>query len=113
MKQLPPERAVQLVANLKRKISPCLTDVLNQSQLYVDIADSYEACSSFVSLVDDFLSRDTVLADQVETFLVDLDVHLLEHLAYHMKSLRRLIPAALDFLADKGLGLKQSEKADQ
>ena len=102
MKRLPPEYAVKLEVNLKRKISPYLTDALNRSQLYVDIADSYEACSSFVSLIDDFLSRDTMLADQAEAFLTDLDVHLLEHLAYHMESLRRLIPDALDSFDYKG-----------
>jgi len=102
VKQLSPEYAVKLVADLKRKISPYLADALNRSQLYVDIADSYEACSSFVSLVDDLLSKDTVLADQAEAFFIDLDVHLLEHLAYHMESLRRLVPDALDSFDDKG-----------
>ncbi|MDR2189451.1 MAG: hypothetical protein LBE62_15615 [Azonexus sp.] len=92
MKQPPPEYASQLVGDLKNKISPYLSDSLNQSQFFVDVADAYSACSSFISLVDDLLSKDIVLADQVEVFLADLDVHLLEHLAYHIKSLRRLIP---------------------
>lgn len=106
MKDLSPEQTVHLVSDLKGKMSPYLTDNMNQSQLFVDIADAYEACCRFIAIVDDISSKETLQVDQLEAFLVDVDVHLLEHLAYHLKSLRKLVPKAIDSLGsgDKGPG---------
>ena len=111
MKEVSAEQMACLVSDLKRKLAPHLTDSLNQSQLFVDMADAYAACCSFIAIVDDISTVEFLQTDQVETFLVDVDVHLLEHLTYHLESLRKLIPEAVDFLAGDGSGSDEANKS--
>lgn len=87
-----------LLAALKERVAPHLSAELNRSQLYVDFADSYQACTEFLLAVDAFLSVNEPSRDELESLLVAIDLHLLEHLAYHMDSMRALIPEALDVL---------------
>jgi hypothetical protein len=100
MKGLSSEEVARLVGELKAKMSSHLNEELNRSQLYVDVADSYQACRDFVEIVNTFLSTETPNHDRLESFLVDVDVHLLEHLGYHLESLRKLLPIAISWLGD-------------
>jgi hypothetical protein len=100
MKVKSPESIVNLYQALQQKMSPHLPEKIGRTSLFVDIADAYEACNSFSDVVEDLVSRKRMTRDQLQTALVDVDLHLLEHLTYHLKSLRKHLPKAIAALEE-------------
>ena len=99
MKRNSSHKTLKLYKALQENISPLVSEKVNRAPLMVDIADAYEACQQFIDLINKFNSRKRHTKDQVENLLVEIDVHLLEHLTYHLKSLRKEVPRALKSLA--------------
>jgi hypothetical protein len=113
MKRSSPRRIAHLVQSLRERISPHLPDKLNRSSLYVDLADAYQACNDFIRTIDKVVSKVSLRRTELETNLVDVDVHLLEHLNYHVESLRELVPQAIGALEERPepVGPGKTEKA--
>ncbi len=82
---------VDLIDALRERLEESLSTSLNESHLFGDIADIHEACRVYLGAIDKILSKDSSLED-VENILYEIDCELFEHLPYHLKSLRKLLP---------------------
>ena len=98
MKRNSSHETLKLYKALQENISPFFPEKVNRTSLFVDIADAYEACQEFIDLINKFNSQKRYTKDQIENLMIEIDVHLLEHLTYHLKSLRREVPRALKAL---------------
>jgi hypothetical protein len=92
------QQAVDLVKALRGKLSPYLTKELNESAFFVDLADIYEACTWYVETMGR-ISDVSLTRDELETVLIDIDVNMLEHLNYHLDSLKKSLPAVLNAIS--------------
>jgi hypothetical protein len=68
-------------------------------RMRVDLTDMLEACNWFLSAINAAADR-PLTRDELETLLIDIDVNMLQHLAHHLDSLRRDMPAALEAIAE-------------
>lgn len=67
-------------------------------RMFADLTDALEMCNWFSSTIGTSAGRQ-LTRDELETLLIDIDIKLLQHLAYHLDSLRRDMPAVLDAIA--------------
>ena len=63
-------------------------------RVQADLTDILEVCEWFESTVNALVQR-TLDRDQLESLLIDIEVNLLDHMAYHIKSVKRDMPALL------------------
>jgi hypothetical protein len=67
-------------------------------RMHADLHDLIEAGEWLVAELDK-LKDEPLNADQVETFLINLDVHYVQHVTWHLKSLRGDIASVLAKIA--------------
>ena len=88
-----------------------LQDILDQLQrhigdnelrgrLYADLHDVLEASLWFSSALEKLQGRQ-LTQDEFESFFIDLEVKLVQHLGFHLESLKRDLPTVLDALAEQ------------
>ena len=65
------------------------------SKVRVDLTDMLEACCWYSKTIES-LPESPLSRDQLEDFLIAVDVQILTHLAYHIDSLRKSMPTLLD-----------------
>ena len=65
------------------------------SKVRVDLVDMLEACRWYSQTIEN-LPESPVNREQLEDFLIAVDVQMLTHLAYHIDSLRKSMPTLLD-----------------
>ena len=68
-------------------------------RMHADLTDALEACNWFVSAVGTAAER-PLTRDELESLLIDIEANMLQHLAHHLDSLRRDMPAVLDAIAE-------------
>jgi hypothetical protein len=93
------------VKRLVRQVEAFVQDKRLCGRLYADLTDLLEACNWFVSTVqgiDKELSR-----DELESLLIKIDVNVLQHLGYHLESLKQDMPVMLD-----AIGLPEDKEAE-
>jgi hypothetical protein len=90
------ELAARSLVNQLRAFVP---DQALTGRMHADLTDMLEACNWFVSAIGAVADRQ-LTRDELETLLIDIDVNMLQHLAHHLDSLRREMPAVLDAIAD-------------
>ena len=69
-------------------------------RMYADLHDLIEV-GEWLSAELKRRGDEPLTADQAESFLVELDVHLVEHATWHLNSLRKDIASALANIASK------------
>lgn len=63
-----------------------------ESRLAVDMADIHEICRAYLSCINDLLSNDAVNRRAIEDVFYEIDCELFEHLPYHLRSLKKMMP---------------------
>ncbi len=90
-----PENAERLVEQLR----PFLSGDEAYGRLHADFHDLMEICTWFVQLMNS-AGRKSLSQDDLEAFLIELDVGLIDHASFHLKSMKKEIEAALGKIAD-------------
>lgn len=81
---------------LRNKFDPYLSDSVRDSQLFVDLADIYEICCSYIKVIDGINNMDITDKNATEDVLYEIDNQLFEHLPHHLESLKVLLPKLID-----------------
>lgn len=97
-----PENAERLVQQLR----PFMSGEEAYGRLHADFHDLMEICAWFLQLMN-AAERKPLSRDDLETFLIELDVGLIDHASFHLKSMKKEIEAALGKLADAPDGDKR------
>ena len=63
-------------------------------RVQADLTDILEVCKWFEGTVNALVQR-RLDRDQLESLLIDIEVNLLDHMAYHIRSVKRDMPALL------------------
>ena len=70
------------------------------SRINVDLYDLIEASEWLLKTVSQIQGLQD--PDEIQNFLVDLDVHFIQHVGYHLKSLRKSVAVILKNFPDNG-----------
>jgi hypothetical protein len=98
MKRSNAKHIARLNRVLRSRLARHLPESFLRTSFVSDLADCYEATHRFVAVIEKLATGQRLSADALESALVEVDVHLLEHLGYHQRSLRKLVPKALRLL---------------
>ena len=83
------------------QLRPFVANDDSYGRVYADLHDLIEASEWLLGEMDK--KRDELLtAEQIEVFLIDLDVHYVQHVAFHLKSLRKDLDVMLAKLDKPG-----------
>ncbi len=86
---------VEIAEKLRLKLKGRLSKKLNDSQLWIDLADIHEICRVYLTIIERILSVDEADKKTLEDLLYEIDIELFEHLPYHSKSLKKLLPKVI------------------
>lgn len=81
------------------QIEKLLPDKELCGRLYADLHDMLEACHWFVDKMDAAKGQ-PLDREQLESLLIDIEVNMLDHLAYHLDSLRKDLPKVLEAIGE-------------
>lgn len=95
-------RTVELVARLRNRLEPFFPEPLNNSQVFIDLADIYEISQLYIKLIDEMVSSESYSEMEANQFAYSLDTHVVEHLNYHLASLKNLMPDVIDAVESSG-----------
>lgn len=68
-------------------------------RLYTDLLDAREACEWFIENIN-IDGNKQMKRNELEDWLIDLDVNMLTHLVYHLKSIKKVLPTVLEAVAE-------------
>ena len=85
--------------SLVNQLKAFVPDKALTGSMHADLTDMLEACNWFVSVIGAVANR-PLTRDELETLLIDIDVNMLQHLAHHLDSLKRQMPAILESIAE-------------
>ena len=89
-----PDNAERLVEQLR----PFVSGEEAYGRLHADFHDLMEICAGFLQLMNAAEGK-ALSRDDLETFLIELDVGLIDHASSHLQSMKKEIEAALGKLA--------------
>lgn len=87
---------VKLAKQLREKLDPLIPESLSNSTLIIDLADTHEVCRTYLEDIEKILASNN--PEEIENILYKIDCELFEHLAYHLKSLKKLLPKLIHSL---------------
>jgi hypothetical protein len=93
------DATINILNSLRTQLEPSLTESLNESQFFVDLADIHEICRAYIASIDNIINSSG--ADDLEKLkdiFYEIDCQLFEHLPYHLNSLKKLLPKAIKSL---------------
>lgn len=82
------------------QLKPVLADAATYGRMYADLHDLLEAGQWLITELDRLQER-SLTRDEIETFLIDLDIAYIQHASFHLKSLRKDVRATLAGLEGK------------
>lgn len=91
----------QVLKSLESQLGQLLPPSLRQSQLFVDLVDIHGVCRVYLKAIDKLLSKKRSNLESMENILYEIDNELFEHLPYHLKSLKKLLPQTIHALQKK------------
>lgn len=91
-------RTSDVLSTLRLKLDELLPKDLQKSQVYVDLADIHEISRAYLEAIDRILSAELIDPAMLEDILHEIDCQLFEHLPYHLKSLKKLLPKVVESL---------------
>lgn len=86
-------------SSLVNQLKTFVPDQTLTGRMHADLTDMVEACDWFVSVIGAIADRQ-LTRDELETLLIDIDINMLQHLAHHLDSLKREMPAILEAIAE-------------
>jgi hypothetical protein len=90
-----PENAERLIEQFR----PFARDDDAFGRLRADFHDMMEICAWFLRVMNS-AERKPLSRDDIEALLIEIDVGLIDHASFHLKSMKTEIEAALGKLAD-------------
>lgn len=89
------DATIKILRSLRSKLEPSLPVSIGESQFFVDLADIHEICRAYLAAVDRIISSEFEDLEALQDILYEIDSHLFEHLPYHLKSLKKLLPKVI------------------
>jgi hypothetical protein len=86
---------------LRLKLDGLLPESLQKSQVFVDLVDIHEICRAYLNAVNRILVEESLSPAGLEDILYEIDSELFEHLPYHLKSLKKLLPKVIEALENQ------------
>jgi hypothetical protein len=83
------------LSSLLEQIKPYVTDAATYGRLRVDFQDLAEACEWFLSIIKDNEGK-VLKSSEIEDILVDIDIHFVQHVSFHLKSFRKNLNRTLN-----------------
>jgi hypothetical protein len=83
------------------QLKPVLADSATYGRMYADLHDLLQAGQWLTAELDRLQGR-SLTSDEIETFLIDLDIAYIQHASFHLKSLHADVNATLAGLEGKG-----------
>ncbi len=90
---------VDLAKNFRRAIEPYISEDLKGSAIFVDLSDIYAICLSYVALIDSHLiskGDEKINKESLVGVLYEIDSELVEHLSFHLESLKENLPLVIE-----------------
>ncbi|QNK69471.1 hypothetical protein [Variovorax sp. PAMC26660] len=84
-----------LLGVVKKELDKYSLDENLSGRIFVDLSDIFEACKWFVDTIESE-KFESLSQDELETLLINIDVNLIQHISYHLESLRKDFPVVLD-----------------
>ena len=105
MKRRPSQKQIgstlRVLRGYQKVLRPIMADKLNNSALFVDLADIYEISALYVAMTNRILrEKRAAPSEEICDRFVAIQVELLEHLPYHIKSLRKTLPRVVRVLCE-------------
>ena len=72
---------------------------MDRGAFYGDLTDIYGICIWYLEIMEHLMNSRSVNREMLEDVFVELDVQLLEHMRFHLKSQKKLLPQALRAVA--------------
>lgn len=88
----------QCLVALSNQLLEFEVDEQTISKFRVDLTDILEACKWYSTEIEK-LPKSPLTREQLEDFLIAIDVQILSHLSYHIESLRNTLPKLLEAIA--------------
>jgi hypothetical protein len=91
-------KEMNIQSNARRvadQLQPFTKDPQLTTRVYVNLTDMLESCLWFSEQMR-ANDRSNLTRDELETFLIHIDIKLLQHLASHLESFRKDMPALLN-----------------
>jgi len=92
------DATIKILGSLRSKLEPSLSEAIGKSQFFVDLADIHEICRAYLVAIDMITSFETEDLEKLKDILYEIDCQLFEHLPYHLKSLKKLLPKVIKSL---------------
>lgn len=92
------DATIKILGSLRSKLEPSLPESIGESQFFVDLADIHEICRAYLVAVDMIASSETQDLEKLKDIFYEIDCQLFEHLPYHLKSLKKLLPKVIKSL---------------
>ena len=89
------QETVRAAAKLRRRLKSHISEKLCDSGLIVDLADIREIAIWTQRTINKLGARE-LTTSELQDILVEVDVQLLFHLRYHLRSLANKLPKVLD-----------------
>ena len=80
---------------LLKQLRPFVVDDAAYGRLYADLHDLLEASAWLLKTFADYEGR-SLSSSELEDLLVDIDVKFVDHVSFHLKSLRKDLKATLE-----------------
>lgn len=92
------DTTIKILGSLRSKLEPSLPVAIGESRLFVDLADIYEICRAYLTAIDIITSSEIRDLEKLKDVFYEIDCQLFEHLPYHLKSLKKLLPKVIESL---------------
>ena len=86
------QETLRVLKKLESQFRLLLPRSVQSSQLAVDMADIHKICRTYLSCINELMKRDVTNRRQIEDLFYEIDCDLFEHLPYHLKSLKKIMP---------------------
>jgi hypothetical protein len=81
------------------QLRPFFSNEAGYGRMHANLHDLVEASEWFLATMDR-TRAETLTAEQVEDFLIELEVHFVDHAMFHLRSLKKDIAAVLATFPD-------------
>lgn len=88
------------IQSIVHQLSHYVRDKEVEGRVSADLSDIAEVCNWLLKKLESVDAR-SWSRDELESFLIDLDVNVLQHLDFHLKSMRNDLPGLLRAVASE------------
>lgn len=85
-------------STLVKHVHPYLSNDKILGMMTADLADMYEVSQWFVRTLDEARAR-TYTQDELHSLLVEIDIQMLTHLTWHLRSLKKYLTKVINVVS--------------